>query len=83
MMMAALAVLGLTSYRALKVNLFPDVEFPVVVVTTRYTGASPETVERDVTIQQASAMHTARSAPARSTNKVGGICGGRRRPKSL
>ena len=49
MMMAALAVLGLTSYRALQVDLFPDVEFPVVTVTTRYTGASPETVERDVT----------------------------------
>lgn len=49
MMMAALAVLGLTSYRALKVDLFPDIEFPVVVITTRYTGASPETVERDVT----------------------------------
>ena len=49
MMMAALAVLGLTSYQALKVDLFPDVEFPVVTVTTRYTGASPETVERDVT----------------------------------
>ena len=49
MMMATLAVLGLTSYQALKVDLFPDVEFPVVTVTTRYTGASPETVERDVT----------------------------------
>src|SRR5262245_132680 len=49
MMMAALAVLGLTSYRALKVDLVPDVEFPIVTVTTRYTGASPETVERDVT----------------------------------
>jgi HAE1 family hydrophobic/amphiphilic exporter-1 len=49
MMMVALAVLGLTSYRALKVDLFPDVEFPVVTVTTRYVGASPETVERDVT----------------------------------
>jgi hydrophobic/amphiphilic exporter-1 (mainly G- bacteria), HAE1 family len=49
MMMAALAVLGLSSYQALKVDLFPDVEFPVVTVTTRYTGASPETVERDVT----------------------------------
>src|SRR6187455_2716615 len=49
MMIAALAVLGLTSYQALKVDLFPDVEFPVVTVTTRYTGASPETVERDVT----------------------------------
>src|SRR5215212_7058638 len=49
MMIAALAVLGLTSYQALKVDLFPDVEFPVVTVTTRYAGASPETVERDVT----------------------------------
>ena len=49
MMMAALAVLGLTSYPAFKVDLFPDVEFPVVTVTTRNTGASPETVERDVT----------------------------------
>ena len=49
MMMAALAVLGLSSYQALKVDLFPDVEFPVVTVTTRYEGASPETVERDVT----------------------------------
>ena len=45
MMMAALAVLGLASYQALKVDLFPDVEFPVVTVTTRYTGASPETVD--------------------------------------
>jgi hydrophobic/amphiphilic exporter-1 (mainly G- bacteria), HAE1 family len=49
MMMAALAVLGLASYQALNVDLFPDVEFPVVTVTTRYVGASPETVERDVT----------------------------------
>jgi HAE1 family hydrophobic/amphiphilic exporter-1 len=58
MMMAALAVLGLTSYRALKVDLFPDVEFPVVVVTTKYTGASPETVERDVTKKIEEAVNT-------------------------
>src|SRR5580765_941171 len=58
MMMAALAVLGLTSYRALKVDLFPDVEFPVVVVTTRYTGASPETVERDVTKKLEESVNT-------------------------
>jgi len=58
MMMAALAVLGLTSYRALKVDLFPDVEFPVVTVTTRYEGASPETVERDVTKKIEEAVNT-------------------------
>jgi HAE1 family hydrophobic/amphiphilic exporter-1 len=49
MMMAALAVLGLASYRQLKVDQFPDVEFPIVTVTTLYPGASPETVEREVT----------------------------------
>ena len=58
MMMAALAVLGLNSYRALKVDLFPDVEFPVVTVTTRYAGASPETVERDVTKNVEEAVNT-------------------------
>ncbi len=49
MMMVALAVLGLASYRQLKVDQFPDVEFPIVTVTTVYPGASPETVEREVT----------------------------------
>src|SRR5436190_15078731 len=58
MMIAALAVLGLTSYQALKVDLFPDVEFPVVTLTTRYEGASPETVERDVTKKIEEAVNT-------------------------
>ncbi|HYU43773.1 MAG TPA: efflux RND transporter permease subunit, partial [Vicinamibacteria bacterium] len=49
MMMVALAVLGITSYRQLKVDMFPNVEFPIVTVTTVYAGASPETVEREVT----------------------------------
>ena len=49
MMMAALAVLGISSYQQLNVDQFPEVEFPIVTVTTRYAGASPETVERDVT----------------------------------
>ena len=49
MMMVALAVLGITSYNQLKVDQFPDIEFPIVTVSTVYPGASPETVERDVT----------------------------------
>jgi HAE1 family hydrophobic/amphiphilic exporter-1 len=58
MMMVALAVLGINSYRALQVDLFPDVEFPIVTVTTRYPGASPETVERDVTKTVEEAINT-------------------------
>jgi len=49
MMMVALAVLGIASYRQLKVDFFPKVEIPVVTVTTIYPGAGPETVEREVT----------------------------------
>ncbi len=58
MMMVALAVLGLTSYRQLNVDQFPNVEFPVVTVTTQYPGASPETVEREVTKKIEEAINT-------------------------
>jgi HAE1 family hydrophobic/amphiphilic exporter-1 len=58
MMMAALAVLGLVSYRQLNVDQFPDVEFPIVTVTTQYAGASPETVEREVTKKIEEAINT-------------------------
>jgi HAE1 family hydrophobic/amphiphilic exporter-1 len=48
MMMLAFVVLGLFSYNRLRVDQFPDVTFPVVVVQTDYPGASPETVESDI-----------------------------------
>ena len=51
MMMAALVVLGLFSYRRLSIDLWPEVEFPFVVIQTQYAGASPEAVEREVTKQ--------------------------------
>ena len=49
MMMAALVVLGIFSLNRLRVDQFPDIEFPVVVVTTEYPGATPESVETDIT----------------------------------
>src|SRR6266550_2852056 len=49
MMIMALVVLGLFSYRRLGIDQFPDVEFPFLIIQTRYTGASPESVEREVT----------------------------------
>ena len=48
MMMVALLVMGLFSYRQLGIDQFPDVDFPIVVVTTNYPGASPETVESEI-----------------------------------
>ena len=49
MAMLAIVVLGLFSYQRLQVDQFPNVDFPVVVVTTDYPGASPEIVESEVT----------------------------------
>ena len=49
MMMLALVVLGIFSYQRLKVDQFPNIDFPVVVVTAEYPGASPEIVETEVT----------------------------------
>lgn len=48
MMMLALMVLGLASWQRMKVEEFPSVDFPYVVVSTVYPGASPEVVEADV-----------------------------------
>ena len=48
MMMVAFVVLGLFSYQRLRVDQFPDINFPVVVVTTEYPGATPEVVEADI-----------------------------------
>jgi len=49
MMMLALVVLGLFSMQRLQVDQFPNVDFPVVVISTDYPGASPEIVESEVT----------------------------------
>ena len=49
MVMLALVVLGLFSFQRLKVDQFPNVEFPTVVVSVDYPGASAEIVETEVT----------------------------------
>ncbi|MCB0097969.1 MAG: efflux RND transporter permease subunit, partial [Caldilineaceae bacterium] len=49
MILLAGIVLGTLSYTTIPVDLFPNVEFPVIVVTTIYPGASPEEVEDSVT----------------------------------
>jgi hydrophobic/amphiphilic exporter-1 (mainly G- bacteria), HAE1 family len=49
MVMLALVVLGVFSYQRLKVDQFPNIDLPVVVITTEYPGASPEIVESEVT----------------------------------
>lgn len=45
----ALVVLGMFSYKSLNVDEYPDVEIPVVGITVTYNGASPEQIESKVT----------------------------------
>ena len=42
-------VFGLMSYKTMPVNLFPNVDFPVVTIQTAYNGADASTVETKVT----------------------------------
>lgn len=49
MMMLALITLGLFSFSRLAIEQWPNIEFPFILVQVVYPGASPETIERDLT----------------------------------
>jgi len=49
MLTGSLVVLGWLSLPRLGVDLFPDVEFPYLSITTTLEGASPDTIESEVT----------------------------------
>jgi HAE1 family hydrophobic/amphiphilic exporter-1 len=58
MMILALIVLGLFSYTKLNIDLFPDIDFPYVTVTTVLPGAGPQQMETDVTKKVEDAVNT-------------------------
>lgn len=57
-MMLALVTLGAFAYRHLTIDEYPDVEIPVMSITTVYEGAPPETVEREVSRRIEEAINT-------------------------
>src|SRR5215469_17877609 len=58
MMMVTIIVIGLFSYNRLGVDLFPETDLPIVVVTASYTGASPASVESEVSRPIEQALNT-------------------------
>jgi HAE1 family hydrophobic/amphiphilic exporter-1 len=58
MLVAAAVVLGLFSYRSLGVDLFPNIDFPIVTVTTTLKGAGVEEMETGVTKVLEEAINT-------------------------
>ena len=58
MMMLCLMVLGLASWQRMGVEEFPNVDFPFVVIYTNYPGASPESVESEITKKMEDQINT-------------------------
>ncbi len=58
MLMVALIVLGVASYKRLAVDEYPDVTYPIITVSVSYPGASPEVVEREVSRPIETALNT-------------------------
>ncbi len=49
MLFLALTILGVFTFSRLKLDMLPDLEFPVVAVITQYKGADPGSIEQLVT----------------------------------
>jgi hydrophobic/amphiphilic exporter-1 (mainly G- bacteria), HAE1 family len=58
MVMLAFMVMGFVALQRLKVDQFPNVEFPTVVVAIDYPSAAPEIIETEVTRKVEEAVNT-------------------------
>jgi len=72
MLTGVLVVLGIASYRGLGVDLLPNVDLPIVTITTTLQGAGPEEIETSVTKPIEEAVNTAAGIDElRSTSREG------------
>src|SRR4051795_5646423 len=75
-LMLTITVIGTAGYFKLGLDWFPNVDFPVIVVTTRLDGAAPEEVETDITdkiegaVNTISGIDTMRSMSAQGVSTV-------------
>jgi HAE1 family hydrophobic/amphiphilic exporter-1 len=76
MVIGAIIVFGVVSFRRIGIDLFPRVEFPVITILTELRGADPETIETTVSdpIEEAcstiSAIKHLRSTSAEGFSQV-------------
>ncbi len=68
-----LLVVGAAGYVGLGVDRFPNVDFPFVVVSTTYPGASPAEVETEVTDPIEEQVNTIGGIEALTSNSADGI----------
>ena len=70
MMMLAFVVLGLFAYQRLKVDQFPNIDLPVVVIITDYPGAAPEVIESEVSKKIEEAVNSVAGISSLSSTNV-------------
>ena len=73
MLMLAFVVMGLFAFQRLKVDQFPNIDLPVVVVITEYPGASPEIVESEVSKKIEESVNTIAGISALTSRSYEGL----------
>ncbi|MFT3926463.1 MAG: efflux RND transporter permease subunit [Myxococcales bacterium] len=74
MLVLAPVVFGLLSYREIGVDLYPDVDMPVVTVSVVYPGGDPETMETQVAAPIEEAVNTVSGIKALRSTSMEGAC---------
>ena len=73
---ALVAVAGVWAYGHLRLALFPDVTFPLVVVTAEAPGFPPQDVEAGITLPIEQRMHGLRDLKSLESSSSPGRSGG-------
>jgi HAE1 family hydrophobic/amphiphilic exporter-1 len=73
MMMVALVVLGIVSYKRLAIDEYPDITYPVVIAQTTYPGASPDVMMRDVSKPIEEALNTVQGIKEITSTSLEGV----------
>src|SRR2546428_8830555 len=68
-----LVVLGWSSFNSIGVDQFPNVELPIVTVTTTLRGASPEEMETSVTKPLEEIINTVQGIDELSSTTIQGV----------
>ena len=73
MLIMALVVLGVASFRELGIDQFPKIDLPIVIVTTTLPGASAEEMESEVTKTIEEAVNTIQGIDELRATTVEGV----------
>jgi HAE1 family hydrophobic/amphiphilic exporter-1 len=72
MLVLGVIVLGMISFMNIPVDLYPDLDVPIAVVATTYSGAAPQEVERQVTEPIEAALSTVQGVDTIQSNSTAG-----------